>query len=107
MENIKLSNDGQKVTFIPSREDSLNRLIEKDMQFFDDSVDVEEMATKAIMIEKLKESLKLLTSDELELIIALFYKGKSEREYAAECNMSRTTIQYKKYRILDKLKNNL
>ena len=72
VENIKLSKDGQKVTFIPSREDSLNRLMEKDIQFFDDSVDVEEIATQAIMIKKLRESLKLLNSDELELITALF-----------------------------------
>ena len=104
VENIKLSKDGQKVTFIPSREDSLNRLMEKDIQFLDDSVDVEEIATKAIMIEKLRESLKLITSDELELIIALFYEGKSEVQYSKETGISQQTVSYRKKIILKKIK---
>ncbi|PYG84929.1 sigma-70-like protein [Ruminiclostridium sufflavum DSM 19573] len=57
------------------------------------------------MIERLIESLKLLDTEEYELITALFYEGKSEREYAEQCGISRTTLQYRKYRILEKLKN--
>ncbi|NLZ45801.1 MAG: sigma-70 family RNA polymerase sigma factor [Clostridiales bacterium] len=104
VENMKLSEDGEKITFIPSREDSLDRLMEKDMQFSDDSVDVEEMATKAIMIEKVKESLKLLTSDELELIIALFYEGKSEVQYSKDKEISQQAINKRKKKVLCKLK---
>lgn len=104
VENIKLSKDGQKVTFIPSREDSLDRLMEKDVQFFDDSVDVEEKATQAIMIKKLKESLKLLNSDELDLITALFYEGKSEREVAKKYNIAQSSLNKRKVKIFAKLK---
>ena len=104
VENVKLCENGQKVTFILSREDSLDRLIEKNMQFFDDSVDVEELAIKTIMIERLKESLKLLNSDELELITALFYEGKSEVQYSKETGISQQTISYRKMIILKKIK---
>lgn len=104
-EKFKVDIEKQRVFFIPSREDSLERLVESAAQFKDESMDVEKIVIDAIVIEQLKESLKLLDKEEYELITALFYEGKSEREYAAQCGISRTTLQYRKYRILEKLKN--
>lgn len=104
-EKFAVNKDKQKVFFIPSREDSLERLQEAEVQFRDENTNVEEAAIRAAMIKRLRESLKLLDAEEYELITALFYEGKSEREYAEQCGISRTTLQYRKYRILEKLKN--
>ena len=106
-EKFEVNKDKQKAFFIPSREDSLERLVEAEVQFRDENTNVEEAAITVAMIKRLRESLKLLDAEEYELITALFYEGKSEREYAEQCGISRTTLQYRKYRVLEKLNNNL
>ena len=107
VETFVVDEEKKKAYFIPSREDSWERLVGTDIQFQDDSTDVEEIVIKSIIIKKLKESLKLLDSGDYEIITALFYEGKSERDYAQECGISRTTLQYRKYRVLEKLKKDL
>lgn len=104
-EKFAVNRDKQKAFFIPSREDSLERLEEAEVQFWDENTNVEEAVIRTAMVKRLRESLKLLDAEEYELITALFYEGKSEREYAEQCCISRTTLQYRKYRILEKLKN--
>lgn len=94
----------QKAFFIPSREDSLERLIEAEVQFQDESFNLEEMVVKEMMIERLKERLELLGSDEFELIKALFYKGYTEREYSKLMCIPQKTINDRKNRIIRKLK---
>lgn len=103
-ERFTVNEEKQKVFFIPGREDSLERLIEAAVQFRDESTNVEEAAMKSIMIEKLKESFEHLNPDELELIIAIYYEGKSVRQFSAEIKVPVMTIQDKKVRILGKLK---
>ena len=104
VERFVLDEDKQKAFFIPSREDSLERLIEVEVQFEDEDTNVEEMAITTIMIQKLRESLSLLTTDEYELILALFFETKSEREYAENKGVYHNAIHKKKLRILQKLK---
>ena len=60
-----------------------------------------------IMIEKLKECLKLLSDEELNLIMQLFYKEKSQRQFSAESGIPLMTISDRKKRILKKLKKYL
>ena len=60
--------------------------------------------TTKIMIERLRECLVLLSDEELDLIIQLFFNEKSERELSAERGIPRTTIGYRKDKILSKLK---
>ena len=57
-----------------------------------------------IMIEKLKECLSLLSDDELNLIIQLFYEEKSQRQLSEESGIPVMTISDRKNRILKKLK---
>lgn len=57
-----------------------------------------------IMIEKLLKSLAVLNYDERNLIDAIYYQGKSEREVSAETGIPQKTINYRKRKILDKLK---
>ena len=66
--------------------------------------DICEVVFKNIQIENLKECLKLLSNDELNLIIQLFYKEKSQRQLSAESGIPLMTISDRKNRILKKLK---
>ena len=104
VERFVLDETKQVAFFIPSREDSLERLIDADVQFVDDETNVEDMAIEAVMITKLKESLGLLSTDELEMIHALFYQGLTEREFAKHVGIPQKTINDRKARILRKLK---
>lgn len=92
------------VTYIPSREDSYERLLDENRQFAAQSESVEDTAVKAVMIERMLNSLKLLDPKERELIEKLFFKGKSEHQLAAETDIPRMTIHNRKNRILAKLK---
>lgn len=104
VERFVLDETKQVAFFIPSKEDSLERLIETDVQFIDDGTNVEETAIKAVMVEQLKGSLELLSVDEIEMINALFYQGFSEREYAKNTGVPQKTINDRKLRTLRKLK---
>lgn len=57
-----------------------------------------------IMLDKLHDSLVLLSDDEQKLINALFFKNLSEREWSAEAGIPQKTINDRKRRILIKLK---
>jgi len=93
------------VTYIPSREDSYERLTEENMQFADKAERVEDTAVKTVLIEKMLSCLKLLTPEEQELIAELFFKEKSEHQLFRETGIPQKTIHNRKVRILKKLKN--
>lgn len=92
------------VTYIPSREDSYERLLEENRQFASEIESVEDTAVKAVMIEKMLSCLTLLTSEEQNLIEKLFFNGKSERQVSAETGIPYMTIHDRKVKILGKLK---
>ena len=92
---------------IPSREDSYERLIETEKQFVANDEPIEEAVMTTIMLENLKVALKKLDKEEKVLIQALFYQQVSEIELAKKLGIARTTLQSKKYKILEKLKKML
>jgi RNA polymerase sigma factor (sigma-70 family) len=94
----------QTVICIPSREDSYDRLLEEDRQFAADGESVEDTAVKTVMIEKMLECLTLLTPTERELVTALFFEGKSERQLAKQSGVPQRTINDRKKKILGELK---
>lgn len=59
---------------------------------------------QALMMDKLRKCLPLLTTKEQELIHALFFKGLSEREWSAKTGIPQRTINDRKRRILARLK---
>lgn len=69
--------------------------------------DVCDFVVKKVMIEKLRKSLELLSDEELELIIHLFYQEKSQRQISREISIPVMTINSRKDRILKKLKKYL
>lgn len=103
-EQTIISQEDQTITTIPSREDSLERLAEQEVQFAEEAESVEETALRKLQYEQLHKALSLLPDDERELIDRLFFQGQTERE-AAECmGIYRNAVHKRKNHILKKLK---
>jgi RNA polymerase sigma factor (sigma-70 family) len=100
--------NGKITGYAPSKEDSLDRLLEKGDDFADETESVEDGFLKKLMIEKLRSALGELPAGERELIDALFFSnggdGMTEREYAKYTGLSKTAIHARKEKILEKLK---
>lgn len=65
---------------------------------------VEDQVVDAIMAAKLHTCLKLLLPEERNLIMAIFFEGKSERKLSQEISVPQKTINDRKRKILRKLK---
>lgn len=103
-EHTKVDKETGEMIVIPSREDSYERLLEAEKQFAEEAEDVEDVAVRAVMLEKLNEALHTLTDEETAIIHALFYQEISEVELAKKLGIARTTLQSRKYKILEKLR---
>ena len=104
-ERTILAEDGTVQRVIPSREDSLNRLMDDNArQFSDDSESVEDAVFRRLAEDELHRALEKLTDEEYALVYALFFEGKTERAYAKELGVSQAAVHKKKQRILKKLK---
>ena len=85
---------------IPSREDSLDRLMSLGFDFADHTTDFREAVIKKIMLEQAVEK---LSDEERYLITQLFYFERTERDLACELKIPQRTLHDKKRRILCKL----
>ncbi len=103
-EHTKVDKETGKLTVIPSREDSLERLLEVEKQFAEDAESVEDTVIRIIMLEKLRRALNRLSNEEKTIIQALFYQEISEVELSKRLGIARTTLQSRKYKIFEKLK---
>ncbi len=99
-----ISQEGQTITTIPGREDSLERLAELEVQFAAETESVEETVLRRLQYAQLHKALSLLSDDERELIDRLFFRGQTEREAAAEMGIYHNAVHKRKNRILGKLK---
>jgi len=80
------------VTYLPSREDSFDRLLEENRQFAAESESVEDAAVNAVMIEKMLDGLKLLFPEEQDLIEELFFRSKSEHQLVRQTGIAQRMI---------------
>ncbi len=96
---IEIDLEKEKITFIPSREDSLDRLMELGFEQEDTSFSIEAIDT-AVMVE---QALDQLTFEERYIIEALFYNGKTERDLAEEFGFSQKKVHICKIKILEKM----
>ena len=104
-ERTILAEDGTVQRIIPSREDSLDRLIDDNArQFSDAGESVEDAVLRKMAEDELRRALEKLTDEEYALVYALFFEGKTERAYAKELGVAQVTVHKKKQRILKKLK---
>lgn len=97
---------GEKI-FLPSLEDSYDRLVEASLQFGNCTYDLEEEVLTNLMVEKLNQAIAALSVDEAEIIRKLYYEEVSEVRLAEMLGIPRTTLRDKKMRILAKLQKML
>ena len=94
------------VQIIPSREDSLDRLVDENaQQFSDEQESVESVVLQKLEVDRLHTALSLLTPEERALIQALFFEEKTERQYADELGVYRNAVHVRKMKVLKKLKS--
>ena len=98
--------NGEIKQVLPSREDSLDRLMEENArQFAANAESVEDVVFRKLALDKLHTALLQLTKEERALIYALFFDEKTESEVAKPLGVSQQAIHKRKNRILKKLKN--
>lgn len=102
-----ISNENEEIVYIPSREQSYEKLLEMNWEFPSSEEPVENTAIKSYMMKKLDAALNTLSNDELKIIYELFFLKKSEREVCASLNMAKSTFHYQKIKILKKLKKQI
>lgn len=88
-------------TFLPSREDSYDRLQGQGRQFAYEGKPVEEAVVSSVWMAEL---FRHLTGEERQIIEQLYILERTEREACAAMNLARTTFQRKRDRLLAKLK---
>ena len=103
----KNAEDGTE-SYVPSKEDSLERLLySAKCQFASDAESVEDAVIRQDDLCRLQAALDQLSEEERFLIHALFFDERSERELEEMTGVHRMTIHNRKIRILQKLKKML
>lgn len=100
---IDVDADNEEVTFIPSKEDSIERLEENGM-IFSDEQSIEDIVCDKATLLILQEALKELDSKEQRLIQDIYYKNKTTREIAKKENVSQPAIVKQHKKIIKKMK---
>lgn len=104
-ERVVKDKNGDIKKIIPSREDSLDRLLSDNLrQFSDNSESVETVVQTNDEIDKLHIALKQLSANEWVIIKMLFYDEMSERDTAKVLGISQVAVNKRKHCILKKLK---
>lgn len=94
---------GDKVTFIDSKEDSIQRLMDLGVDFASNQL-VEDIVVDKAEMQILQRAMAELEQDEQELIEAIYFQNLSTRKAAKQINISQPMIVKKHKKILDKLK---
>lgn len=68
---------------------------------------MEDTVIRTVLLERLGQALKMLSEEESAIIRELFYEEISEKDLAKQMGLARTTLQSRKYKILEKLKKML
>ena len=100
--------DGKIAGYVPSKEDSFDRLVAAGDEFIAEQEPVEDIVMRGLMSDVLHKALDRLPECDRALIDALFFsnggKGMTEREYAALTSTHHMTVHSRKVRIFSKLK---
>lgn len=105
-EDFEVDNENQKVTFIPSREDSYERLVQEEKrQFSDGTASVEDAVLRGEAIRHLHKAISQLEAAEQELVQAYYYQNLTERECAEMIGIKQPSFHKRRLAVLKKLKN--
>lgn len=96
--------DKERAVFLPSKEDSLERLFDSGIDFHDDGISVEDSVIANQMVQKLHECLAHLTTSERKLIFYLFFQNKNETQVASLLGINQSNVNRRKIKILHRLK---
>ena len=103
-EQTVIDEENQKVTVIPSREDSYERLGEMAVQFAGEVPSTEEQVLRRMESEQLHKALSFLSDYERYLIRQIYFEERTERDLAEELGCSQNAVNKRKQRILEKLR---
>ena len=107
-EKLFYDSEQQIAVLLPSREDSYERLLEQDRQFFEpNAATPEDDAVKTDLLDRLAQALHALSDDEWNIIRELFYLEKTEREASASLHMPLSTFHNRKNSVLRKLRESI
>jgi len=93
----------EKITFVESKEDSVQRLMEQGSDFADNKSAEDAVIDKA-MLHILQMAVFELDKEEQELISDIHCKNLTYREIGKQKNISHVAVQKRHKKILDKLK---
>lgn len=96
----------EKVLFYPGREDSFERLSEKDVQFIGET-SAEECVMKKLLIEKLWCEISKLPKIEKKILLLTALEEKSQKELSDLLGINQSTVSRKLKAIRRKLKAKL
>ena len=91
-------------SFLPSREDSYERLLETNQQFAIQQESVQDQVENLLDVELVKKALSFLNPEERELINLLFYQEKTEQEVGILFHISQQAVNKRKQVVLIKLR---
>lgn len=94
---------GAVIGYKPSKEDSIQRLMDKGQDFADEK-SLEDIVVDKAMLLILREAMKELDRQELELIQYLYTEQMTVREAAKKMGSSHVTVMNKRDKLLDKLR---
>ena len=84
---------------------SLNRALDAGHDFEDRLFDMDDALDEKILLTRLQEALKTLTSEQQWLVNEFYFIGRSNRDIAKELGVDKSAVSHKLERILKKLKN--
>jgi DNA-directed RNA polymerase specialized sigma subunit len=101
---IDVDMEKEKIIFVPSKEDSIQRLKDAGKEFAAEERRIEDVVVDKAMLLILQEAMKELNRQEQELINDLFYKEMSVRAAADKRNVSHVAVMKRRDKILGKLR---
>jgi DNA-directed RNA polymerase specialized sigma subunit len=99
----KVDPETGEVTYKPSKEDSIQRLMDKGQDFADEK-NLEDLVVDKAMLLILQEAMKELNRQEKDLIEDLFYKEMTVRDVAQKEDISHVAVMKRRDKILTKLR---
>ena len=100
---INVDMENEKVTFVPNKEDSLQRLMDLGADYADEQL-VEDLVVDKAMLLILQEAMKELNLQEKELIDDLIYKEMTVRDVAKKEDISHVAVMKRRDKVLAKLR---
>jgi len=95
--------ESEKITFVESKEDSVQRLMEQGSDFADNK-SAEDIVCDKAMLHILQMSMGQLNVVDQELMQAIYYNNQTTREIAERENVCQTTIVKRHKKAIEKLK---